>query len=310
MKYPLPIGIFLISLLVATQSVVAADEIDIEHWASGDQSIEELHANRTNQIIKNTSTEITRNKHYQLTIVLPDNYHDDKTKRYPVLYLLDPYWDLDVVRHILNALTYDKMVPEIIIVGIGYASKSADVHRLRQTDYTPVASPHDENSGDAKAFLQFIEEEVIPYTESTFRVDPSFRALSGGSLGGLFGLYAMLEKPNLFQGIISSSPAILWERRWIMKKESDFFHGASKELWKNTAAQPLPSRLYLTVGSEETEFNWANEASAFYSLIENRHYQGFTHTFNKIDGVHHAGVKFPTLTIGLPFIFDEYKPPQ
>ncbi|MDQ8197063.1 alpha/beta hydrolase-fold protein [Pelagicoccus enzymogenes] len=254
------------------------------------------------------STPHTRNQHYELNIALPDSYHSSPDKRYPVLYLLDPYWDFTPFNSIVSTLRYDKYIPEIIVVGIGYAGENPDYGTLRQIDYTPVADRFDKESGDAKAFLKFLEFEVIPKVESELRVDSSFRALAGGSLGGLFCLYSMFERPDLFQGYIASSPAILWGRRWILQREIDFYRGDSQELWLDKTQSPLPVRLFMTVGAEETEVNWLHEAKAFDALIANREYEGFQYEFHVMEGYHHGGIKFPTFTRGLPFVFKAYQP--
>jgi pimeloyl-ACP methyl ester carboxylesterase len=48
--------------------------------------------------------------------------------------------------------------------------------------------------------------------EGENRADPGHRYLLGSSAGGLFALYAMLSKPQLFQGYVADSPSItnLW----------------------------------------------------------------------------------------------------
>ncbi|MBK1879153.1 alpha/beta hydrolase [Pelagicoccus mobilis] len=292
------IGTFLLALL---PTILAADETEfnIADWAR--ESIR----SSTNTGIP-ISTSRTRNQHYELNIALPESYTANPDKQYPVLYLLDPYWDFNAINSMISSLIYDKYIPEIIVVGIGYAGENPDLGTLRQIDYTPVRDKFDKSSGDAKAFLDFLELEVIPKVESELRVDSSFRALAGASLGGLFSLYAMFEKPELFQGHIASSPAILWGRRWIMQREIEYFWGDSQELWLDKPQTPLPTRLFMTVGAPETEINWVYEAKAFDALIANRGYEGFEYEFHIMDGYHHAGVKYPTFSRGLPFLFKEY----
>jgi hypothetical protein len=42
-----------------------------------------------------------------------------------------------------------------------------------------------------------------------YRVDPALRVLTGGSLGGLFVLYAMFSDPGLFSAYLSDYPAVV-----------------------------------------------------------------------------------------------------
>lgn len=291
------ISILLICIPLCSTS--AENEFNVADWAresTGSSTVDGIAI----------STSKTRNKNYELNITLPTSYKTDTEKQYPVLYLLDPYWDFIAVNSMLSALIYDKYIPEIIVVGIGYAGKNPDFGTLRQIDYTPVVDKFDKNSGDAKAFLAFLEEEVIPKVEKDLRVDTSFRGLAGASLGGLFALYSMFERPTLFQGYIASSPAILWGRRWIMQREIEYFWGDSQELWLEKPERSLPTRLFMTVGTPEIEVNWLYEAKAFDMLIAHRGYEGFSYEFHVLDGFHHGGVKFPTFARGLPFIFKPY----
>ncbi len=251
-------------------------------------------------------TELTQNKNYLLYIHLPSSYESTTDKTYPVLYVLDPYWDFVSVTNMLGTLEYDKYLPEVIVIGIGYPGENPDYGKLRQLDYTPTESELKQGTGGAKAFLTFIEQEVIPWTESTFRVDDSFRALSGSSYGGLFTLFAMLEKPDLFQGHISSTPAVSFDNRALFQLENKFYIGKRELLFASKPDRDLPTRLFMSVGAQENGANWVHEANAFASLLENRNYSNFTFEYEVFEGHKHGGVKFPTYSRGLSYIFEDY----
>ena len=70
-------------------------------------------------------TSDTRNQDYMLYVQLPTGYEDpsNRHKRYPVIYLLDPYWDFPVVAGARSGLVFDGIVPEYIVVGIGYSTQ-------------------------------------------------------------------------------------------------------------------------------------------------------------------------------------------
>ena len=146
---------------------------------------------------------------YQLHVALPPSYDTQPGRRYPVLYICDGYWDFALIAGFHGGLVYDKAAPEIIIVGFGYPGANPDYGALRAYDYTPVPRPDDPKgkaTGHAPEFLRVVETEVIPFIEREYRADPAFRVLGGSSLGGLLTLYAMLERPGLFQGYIAPSP--------------------------------------------------------------------------------------------------------
>ena len=69
------------------------------------------------------------------------------------------------------------------------------------------------SGGGAPAFLDFLEHELIPFIDHTYRTNPSDRGLLGHSMGGEFALYALEQRPGLFQRIVAASPALVPRRQ-------------------------------------------------------------------------------------------------
>jgi len=242
-------------------------------------------------------------RNYQLYVALPYGYAAHPEKHYPVLYLCDGYWDFTLICGLYGNLLYDKAIPEFIVVGFGYAGENPDYDKLRRLDYTPVASPDDkaaENSGHAAEFLSVIEKEIIPFVEKEYRVDPSYRVLGGSSLGGLFTLYALFEKPELFQTCIAPSPSCEWADGWFLDHEAAFAktHDA------------LPARLFLTTTTDE----WPNLHQAVLRLdarLKAKNYAGLTYKFRLIDdGERHGGTKPESYNRGIRFAFAPLVPKE
>lgn len=244
------------------------------------------------------STATTINQDYLLYVHLPESYDANSNANFPVLYLLDPWWDFPVVAGAHSGLVYDGVIPPMIIVGVGYANLALDPNVLRNTDYTPVPIPGLPNSGDAGAFLDFISEKVIPFIENKYRVDKEYRVLAGSSYGGLFTLFTLFEKPNLFQGHIAISPAVGFNDKWLFQKESRFFTG--------TIPPTLNTNLYMAVGSQDQLENFTNEAIAFNQVIKDRPYAGFNFKFEVRKNEHHASAKLGAFSQGLSHAFSAY----
>lgn len=133
----------------------------------------------------------------QIIIHLPDDY-DTSKKMYPVFYLLDGSGSsvLEAVSA-MNKLRGDKFIPEMIVVAIINNDRDRDMMPLSTKQYTvPVAG--------AEQFLSFIGDELIPHIEKKYRTNQQ-RILCGKSLSGLFTLYALLTKPQLFENYIGRS---------------------------------------------------------------------------------------------------------
>lgn len=148
----------------------------------------------------------TLGRPFHIYVDLPRAYDwgDDK---YPVIYLLDGGTMYPLLSSYFLLMTIDEPVPEAIIVGISYGATSAADGNFRSTDYTADAKGRD-HWGGAPEYLNFLENELLPFIETTYRTDKTRRVLFGQSLGGQFAIYAAMTRPELFWGYIASNPAL------------------------------------------------------------------------------------------------------
>ena len=243
-------------------------------------------------------------RRYQLYVGLPDSYEEEPERRYPVLYLCDGYWDFNLVKGFYGNLVYDKAIPEIIVVGIGYPGDRPDYGRLRRWDLTPVPAKYqgarfDGPSGHAQEFLAVIEKEIIPLVEGDYRGDPSYRVLAGSSLGGLFTLYAMFARPGLFVAYVAPSPAAQWTEDWLLAFEEQF-HGSGR---------PLAVRLLLTYAEKDPAMI-LDGVKRFDARLRERAYPGLTYEFRMVEGEGHAGTKAESYNRGVRFAFSPRAPQE
>lgn len=237
-------------------------------------------------------------RQYQLQVGLPASYASAPARRYPVLYVTDGYWDFPTIRTSYDNLVYDRVVPEFIIVGLGYAGENPDFGNLRRWELSPVpVGDQGEASGHAADFLRTLEREIIPFVEREYRADPSHRVLAGSSLGGLFTLYAMYTRPELFQGYIAVSPAVREHNDWLLGYEEAFAR----------SGRPLKARLYMT-GAENEWPDFLASIKRLHERLAQRKYPGFTYEFRLIDGARHAGTKAESYMRGMQFVFAPFAP--
>lgn len=236
---------------------------------------------------------------YLLYVALPPDYATETHKRYPVLYICDGYWDFTLINGLYGNLIYDRVAPHFIIVGFGYPGNhtNAEYDVLRRYDYTPTADTLDllhTRSGHAADFLSVVEHEFIPFIEKEYRADPSYRVLSGNSLGGCFSLYAMYARPGLFQAHIAASPAVPPS---LFELEEKF--AASR--------QKLNARLFMT-GAEKESPDFLASIQRFNTRLAQRHYDGWVYQWRLIDGEKHTGTKAESYNRGLRFAFAPLAP--
>jgi predicted alpha/beta superfamily hydrolase len=154
---------------------------------------------------------------YKLLINLPDSFAKHPERRYPVILVADGYWHFAMVAGLVANLNYGKHIPESIVVGLSYDDENLHYNNLRPVDLESGKSSgmfvEDDHS---KRFLDMIETLALPLLERDYRADPKHRYLVGASGGADFALYAMLTKPELFQGYVADSPFPLG--MWTMER--------------------------------------------------------------------------------------------
>jgi predicted alpha/beta superfamily hydrolase len=186
---------------------------------------------------------------YQISVALPSGYSKEHAA-YSVLYAADANAEFGTVvetARLLSLLNQNKEIPDLVIVGIGYPKAGQGFHAsggLRGLDLTPTPDPvwvredakleiaqgmpPSEGSGGAPEFLAFIRSELIPAIEKLFNVSRTDRAWFGHSLGGLFGVYAMLNNDGLFRRFIIGSPSLWWNDQAILTTEESFAQSGSR----------------------------------------------------------------------------------
>ncbi|UKJ76944.1 alpha/beta hydrolase [Azospirillum brasilense] len=156
---------------------------------------------------------------------------------YPVINLLDGNATVPMMETVIGP-TPPEPYGSAVIVGIGYPIDGPfDVLR-RYRDLTPPTPPEfippsrDGASvietGGRDDFLAFVETQVIPTVETRLPIDRQRRTLFGHSLGGLFSLYVLYTKGDLFQTYVAADPAIWWNGQAILKEQAAFLDRAAR----------------------------------------------------------------------------------
>ena len=133
------------------------------------------------------------NENRTLNVYLPEGYSDSIWKKYPVVYLLDGSANEDFI-HIAGVVQFFTFpwihaTPQVILVGIANTD--------RKRDYTfPTTVAQDKidfpSTGGSAQFIQYIEQEMLPFVQTHFRVDTTQSVLIGQSLGGLLACEILL----------------------------------------------------------------------------------------------------------------------
>lgn len=139
-----------------------------------------------------------------IVITLPANYVSD-TAHYDVWYVLDGEWDGSLFTQIFSYMVNMQFAPPAILVAV--PNRYVGGFNLRDRDLTPTKFPDVDSSGGAVNYLAFFEKELLPWINKKFRTSGE-NGLTGGSFGGLFTIYTLLERPDLFRFRITADPAL------------------------------------------------------------------------------------------------------
>ena len=236
---------------------------------------------------------------YDLFIKRPRDYtwQENQSKTYPVLYLNDGPHTFKVASGVTHLAQMDK----VILVGISFAHGEHGQHS-RVRDLTPVEDKSwiKYTTGGAPLYLNFIENEVFTYIESHYRVNSEQRILSGHSLGGLFGAWVLLTKPELFSSYILTSPSLWFNQYWIFDLEQTLPPDNSS----------LSANVYFATGAFESikagmNYDMADDQVKFMRQLSSRNDQGLTIEGEVVEGTDHYST-FPIgLTKGLMFVYKQ-----
>jgi predicted alpha/beta superfamily hydrolase len=215
---------------------------------------------------------------YKLYVYLPDSYATGNAT-YPVIYATDGDAAFPPEGRFVN---FTKILQrrriDAILVGIGGTER-------RNKDFLLPG---------AKAYHEFITQELIPFIDSHFRTDPKRRILSGISYGGAFVVTSLfLEAPDkLYFSDYISAEGSFFLRSFIAQERA--FSGT-------IGTRSIPATLILARGSvtskvRQQEFSAAigsrnnpamsnlardfseatngAEVAAFYRRMVDRHYPG------------------------------------
>jgi predicted alpha/beta superfamily hydrolase len=225
---------------------------------------------------------------------LPASY-ERGTAAYPVLYLTDGDRQLPHLSAVVDFLSREGRMPEVILVGV------TNTDRTRDLTPTPVVNAvidgqsfNFPTSGGANRFLDFFETELIPQIESRYRTQP-YRAFAGHSFGGLFALHALFTRPKLFNAVIAVSPSLNWDDRYVYRMAQKFV----------ADHRETNATLFFTMG-EEGEAS-AREMRALSGLLEKRAPKGLVWASETFRDEDHGSVVLPSHYAALRRVFAPWR---
>lgn len=232
------------------------------------------------------------NEERTLNIYLPQNF--DKTKSYPVIYLLDGSMNEDFI-HVTGLIQFFNQMysmPETIVVGIANVDRKRDF--TFHTDLKDLQKDYP-TTGHSDQFISFLEKELKPYIENQFKTTETY--IFGQSLGGLLATEILLKKPELFNNYFIVSPSLWWDDESLLKS-------ADRWLAKIPDTRKF---IYISVGKGEHPV-MVKDAEDLYDVLKKSGKKNWTIEYKMMETDNHATILHRSLYEGLVKLFPYQEP--
>lgn len=227
------------------------------------------------------------NEERTMLVYLPDGYNQNDAS-YPVMYVLDGKWHFHHATGIVQYLSSRGLMPPTIVVAI--------VNVDRNRDFTPTTIEKKANTGGAEKFMSFITDELKPYLNDHYRINP-YEILVGHSLGGTFATYALLNNPEVFDAYIAISPYLMFDDNMLLAK-------AKTDL--RSSYNP-GQNFYMTLGDEP---NYTESIESFIKIVESKSPEGLELTYTPMTKESHNTIPHLSIYYGLEAIYSDWKLPK
>ncbi|WP_420401578.1 alpha/beta hydrolase-fold protein [Flagellimonas sp.] len=216
-----------------------------------------------------------------LQIATPNSYAISNSA-YPVLFVLDSEYIFEYAKGSVDFLSNNfGFHPEVIVVGIPNTDRNRDLYVTLQPE------------GSYLKFIQFLEEELLPYIQNNYRTN-GFKLLFGWSSGAGLANYVMVKKPKAFDAYILAGAGIGPNTAAFIKQELD------SNAYKNT----------FFFASAEGSTPRADGLKTHQQLIEEINPKGLDWKFKTYPSANHVEAMSKGLYDGLKFVFRHYHIPD
>lgn len=232
------------------------------------------------------------NEERTLNIYLPQKF--DKTKSYPIVYLLDGSMNEDFI-HVTGLVQFFNQMysmPETIVVGIANVDRKRDF--TFHTDLKDLQKDYP-TTGHSDKFINFLDKELKPYIESNFKTTDNY--LFGQSLGGLLATEILLKKPELFNNYFIISPSLWWDDESLLKQGTEFL----------SKIKDIKKFIYISVGKGEHPV-MVKDAEDLFDVLKKSNKKNWAIEYKMMETDNHATILHRSLYEGLLKLFPYQEP--
>jgi hypothetical protein len=231
------------------------------------------------------------NEKREVYISLPEEYKNDSIS-YPTLYLLDGLYNYQYMSAAVNMLAKENIIPQMIIVCIKNTNRMRDMTPTNsEYSYFGDKDEYNKETGQGLKFLQFINKELAPLIDTTYRTS-NYKILSGHSFTGLATLLALHETRQYFNAYIAIDPSVWWDNGYMVKYSKQHINDSS-----------LNKKTKLFIGGSVSGEIQQKPLMQIIDVYSKSSYLDFSSKIYKDET--HISVPYPSHYDALKFIFKE-----
>lgn len=237
------------------------------------------------------------------SVMLPSSYKNNPNKEYIVAYVLDgertKFLEVaGIAQSMHSSFDLKLQIPELIIVSIENTNRTKDLTPTNSLNYLDQDNINAfKSSGKANEFMGFIENELMPKINSSYRTTKK-NLIIAHSMAGLFALHCFLENPKLFSYYLLIDPSWFWDRNYIGKR--------GKEILEKK--KDLEARVFIGLANnlldDKRHYQWGEE---FFQLLKKNQSPKLKAEFKYFGDEKHLTVPIPATYYGLKYIFEPYE---
>jgi predicted alpha/beta superfamily hydrolase len=234
------------------------------------------------------------NQDRQIYINVPKLDSADINKALPVLYLLDGENHFHILSAYVEYLRHWQVIPPMIVVGIVSVDRVKDLTPTNSLiDFDGQVDSKLKTSGGNEQFLNFIQQELMPYIETNYKTSP-FKIFAGHSFGGLAVINCMLMRPDMFDAYLAISPSLWFGNKYVLRLTEQKLPGLSMK----------DQKLFYSVGNEDGDFR--NDVLKFDKLLEHNSLKTFEHEYKYYPSEDHMTEPIPAYYDALRFVYKNW----
>lgn len=201
----------------------------------------------------------------KISIYLPEDYKQNDTTKYPVIYILDGGVNEDFI-HIAGIVRFNTQpwinrFPRSIVVGIENTNRKRDfsfaVPNLDFVEKMGFKKESFPTVGGSAKYIAFLEKELQPYISKKYKTTAQ-KTVIGESFAGLLATEILLKHRDLFSTYIIVTPSLWWGNESLLAEAPKLLKSGSKN----------KVQVYVGACNKEEDLTMYNDAVALAEVLK------------------------------------------